>query len=312
MDGMQRLIPVASSLLRAFPPPNPIRRRVARVGQSRSRLYCSSVSVDPIGSTNNATPKKSGAGNGTKTNGLEYGPVLPAHLGGPDPHKLFTDKPDWSQLLEEEALHDEEIAELLEDCEGDPKKIYDKIKTRFEARSEEIMRARKGREEGMAVVFREYNPQDLWIWFELYEYPVENERKLLEEVVDSWFTLGHLGGFNCLNMQVLERGNDVSFMDYKVDKGIEDAGFALFHNMDELQYKGTWARFWVDLGSADELAIDILLNSLMQLSKEYVGIKKIFVGGINEDWKEDTLGRGGGDLAFRLGQPRAGPRSADF
>lgn len=68
----------------------------------------------------------------------------------------------------------------------------------------------------------------------------------------------------------------------------------------------------VDLGSADELAIDILLNSLMQLSKEYVGIKKIFVGGINEDWKEDTLGRGGGDLAFRLGQPRAGPRSADF
>jgi hypothetical protein len=42
----------------------------------------------------------------------------------------------------------------------------------------------------------------LQVWLELYEYPIDNERKLLEEVVDSWFTLGHLGGFNCLNLQV--------------------------------------------------------------------------------------------------------------
>lgn len=56
-------------------------------------------------------------------------------------------------------------------------------------------------------------------------------------------------------LQVLERGNDVSFMDYKVDKGIEDAGFALFHNMDELQYKGTWARFWSALVDQDLVSL---------------------------------------------------------
>jgi hypothetical protein len=31
---------------------------------------------------------------------------------------------------------------------------------------------------------------------------MENERKLLEEVIDAWYTLGHLGGYNTLNFQV--------------------------------------------------------------------------------------------------------------
>jgi hypothetical protein len=83
----------------------------------------------------------------------------------------------------------------------------------------------------MKVKFREFDPVNLWvrprsltappstaakprcgshrlaapaqIWLELYEYPLENERKLLEEVIDAWYTLGHLGGFNTLNLQVL-------------------------------------------------------------------------------------------------------------
>ena len=37
------------------------------------------------------------------------------------------------------------------------------IRTRFEARSAEIIQERKGRDEGMKVEFREFNAADLWV-----------------------------------------------------------------------------------------------------------------------------------------------------
>jgi len=220
---------------------------------------------------------------------------------GPPPPPPEDFKPDWQLLLEEEALHDEEVAELLEDCEGDANKIYEKVRQRFNARTAEIMRERQGREEGMEVLFRDFDASNLWVWMELYDYPLESERKLLEEVVDAWFTLGHLGGYNCLNLQVLEQGQQISNMKYDMKQATDEPLLALFHNMDEVEYKGNWARFWVDLGTADELSVDILINSLTQLSREYLGIKQLVVGGYNDDWREGTERKGGGDLFFRLG-----------
>jgi hypothetical protein len=55
------------------------------------------------------------------------------------------------------------------------------------------------------------------------------------------------------------------------------------------------------MGTADELSVDILINSLTQLSREYVGIKQLVVGGINDDWSEGTERKAGGDLFYRLG-----------
>lgn len=40
----------------------------------------------------------------------------------------------------------------------------------------------------------------------------------------------------------------------------------------------------VDLGTADELSLDCLINMLTSFSLEYVGIKKLFLGGENQDW----------------------------
>eukprot|EP00959_Pyramimonas_sp_CCMP1952_P184584 3859593-Pyramimonas_sp.AAC.3 len=102
-------------------------------------------------------------------------------------------------------------------------------------------------------------------------------------------------------MQVLEQGQEISNMKYDVQKATDEPLLALFHNMDEVEYEGNWARFWIDLGTADELSIDILINSLTQLSREYVGIKQLVVGGYNDDWREGTERKGGGDLFFRLG-----------
>ena len=50
------------------------------------------------------------------------------------------------------------------------------------------------------------------------------------------------------------------------------------------QNEGKWARCWFDLGTSDAIALDILLNALLQLSEEYVVIEILYIGGENEDW----------------------------
>jgi Protein of unknown function (DUF3531) len=39
-----------------------------------------------------------------------------------------------------------------------------------------------------------------------------------------------------------------------------------------------------DLGTGDEVGLDILINALQGCSEEYVGIKQLIIGGVNEDW----------------------------
>ena len=40
----------------------------------------------------------------------------------------------------------------------------------------------------------------------------------------------------------------------------------------------------VDMGTADELGIDILINCLHNVSADYLGIKQLSIGGADEDW----------------------------
>mmetsp|Transcript_13309 Transcript_13309/g.18181 ORF Transcript_13309/g.18181 Transcript_13309/m.18181 type:complete len:345 (-) Transcript_13309:65-1099(-) len=277
------------------------------------KIQCEATSPDNSAGVNGSSSEKRGEKLGDKLDDAkkekkgdkkakpgEYGPQLPPSMGGP---KEMKNIPNWQRLLEEEALKDEEVAELLEGCEGDPQQIYEKIRKRFNSRSADIISERERREAGMQVTFRDFDSFNLWVWIELYDYPMETERKLLEETIDAWFTLGHLGGFNCLNLQVSEQGEGVSYMEYDNKQALEDISLSLFHNMDEVQFQGNWARFWCDLGTADELSMDVLINVLTQLSREYVGIKQLVVGGINSDWKEGTEAKRGGDLFFRMGKP---------
>ncbi|HAZ45434.1 MAG TPA: DUF3531 domain-containing protein [Cyanobacteria bacterium UBA11371] len=135
----------------------------------------------------------------------------------------------------------------------------------------------------MQVQFREFNPFDLWIWIEFDMVPSKAEKQYLEEVFDSWFYLGKLGAFNAENLQVQDTGLDISYMEYD-DDAADNTLMALMHNMSDFEYQGTWGRCWFDLGTSDAIAIDILINALKQLSKEYVTIKQLFVGGENESW----------------------------
>ena len=100
---------------------------------------------------------------------------------------------------------------------------------------------------------------------------------------NSWFYLGQLGAFNAENLQVQDMGIDISYMDYNPHTS-EQAMMAPMHNMSDFQYLETWGRCWFDLGTSDLIALDILINALSQLSKEYVQIKTLIIGGVNEDW----------------------------
>lgn len=136
----------------------------------------------------------------------------------------------------------------------------------------------------MKVEFRECDFFDLWIWLEFQTEPFEIERQYVEEVFNSWFLLGKLGGFNAENLQVQDTGLDISYMEY--DESTADSSFmALMHNMGEVEYEGNWARCWFDLGTTDALALDVLINALEQLNKDYVPIERLIVGGENPNWK---------------------------
>lgn len=143
----------------------------------------------------------------------------------------------------------------------------------------------------MQVQFREFNPFDLWMWLEFSTVPSDSEKRYVEEVFNSWFYLGKLGGFNAENLQVQEVGLELSYMNY--DEQVADKSLmALMHNMGEFEYEGTWARCWFDLGTSDAIALDILINALKQMSQEYVNIESLYIGGENEDWSvEDSESR---------------------
>lgn len=219
--------------------------------------------------------------------------------GGEDGEDARAANEKWMEILKEESARDPEIAALLEGANGDPKAVEAKIRERFEQKKAKIYQERSGSTVPTLVRFREVNPFSCWIWVESHNAIAEMEKPLFEEVFKAWFVLGKLGGFNSYNMQAGENFDSVSFMDYSMEQAHEfstDTSSHVFHEMSEVEYKAEWARVWVDLGTADEMAFDVLINSLIQFSREYFGLKQVIVGGVNEDWTTEGSEYGDVDL----------------
>ncbi|MBE9039815.1 DUF3531 family protein [Oscillatoriales cyanobacterium LEGE 11467] len=135
----------------------------------------------------------------------------------------------------------------------------------------------------MKIQFREFNPFDVWFWIEFSTVPSPAEKQYVEELFDSWFFLGKLGGFNAENFQIQDEGLEIGYMEYN-EKIADRSMMALMHNMSDFEYQGTWGRCWFDLGTSDAVALDVLVNSLFQLSREFITIETFIVGGENIDW----------------------------
>ncbi len=139
----------------------------------------------------------------------------------------------------------------------------------------------------MEIKFREFDPFNCWIWFRFQDVPSQGERNYVDGVFDSWYVLGRLGGFNSENLQAHEAGADLNWFLYENEK-TSSINNAVMHNAGQLEYQGTWGRCWVDLGTSDTLAIDVLINALRQLDRDVCQIEELLIGGVNDDWPVET------------------------
>ena len=135
----------------------------------------------------------------------------------------------------------------------------------------------------MEVRFRDVDPFNCWIWLRFPQAPGQGERGYVETAFDSWFFLGKLGGFNAENLQVHDGGAELSWLSWDAEEA-DRALPALMHNMGAMEYEGAWGRCWVDMGTSDALALDVLINALRQLDHDVVEIEEVVIGGLNEDW----------------------------
>jgi len=135
----------------------------------------------------------------------------------------------------------------------------------------------------MRIQFREVDQFNCWIWIRFSKEPSQGERNYLDGVFDSWYVIGRMGGFNSENLQAHEASSELSWLDYDNNHS-SDALPALMHNVGQMEYEGNWARCWIDFGTSDNLAIDILINSLIQIEVDLLEIEEILIGGVNEDW----------------------------
>tara|TARA_Y100001968_G_scaffold217938_1_gene200531 strand:- start:11984 stop:12433 length:450 start_codon:yes stop_codon:yes gene_type:complete len=135
----------------------------------------------------------------------------------------------------------------------------------------------------MEVHFREVDTFNFWIWIRFTNVPSQGERNYIDGIFDSWYVIGRLGGFNSGNLQAHESPADLSWMPYDNEEARSTLP-SLMHNIGQLEYQEYWGRCWVDIGTCDSFAIDVLINSLMQIHEGVVQMEELFIGGLNEDW----------------------------
>lgn len=217
------------------------------------------------------------------------------------------DAPDWvKEMYDQVAKYPEEaksLGPLLEGTGGDPAKIEARARESLEAKIRAGPRpsplgtgagdAPPPPQAEMRVDFAErVDSFGVFLWFEFHFEPSAAEQELLGSVLESWFILGRLGGFDAMNMQMRGFSEGVEGLGGGArpewqppgssGEGGGDDGLnfpAAFHELHPPEFRGALAMAWANMGAADDLALDVLLNSLSGFSREYVGIKRVQIGG---------------------------------
>ncbi len=128
----------------------------------------------------------------------------------------------------------------------------------------------------MEIIFKQVIWGQLKITLELGSTPTPDEELYIKQVLDSWYTLGLLGGFNASSTP-LQDSDNLSLSSFSYVPRDERLP-SLMHNMGEVEFDDYQAACWFDLGTADALALDILINALETLSRDYVPLTKIIIG----------------------------------
>ncbi|KAB1224192.1 hypothetical protein CJ030_MR2G024403 [Morella rubra] len=210
--------------------------------------------------------------------------------------------PPWAKVLEDACKDDAELRALLGDSIGNPDLMRKRVEERVQKKGQDFCKSKTGSLLAFKVSFRDFNPLDSFIWFELYGSPSDRDVDLIGSVIQSWYVMGRLGAFNSANLQVSVMINLSSHSQQGylllVNASVEynplydaDKGFSVmpssFHDISDVEFQDNWGRVWVDLGTSDYFAIDVLLNCLTVLSSDYLGIQQIVFGSrCMGDWEE--------------------------
>lgn len=207
--------------------------------------------------------------------------------------------PAWAKILENACKDDTELRAVIGDSIGDPDMMRKRVEERVRKKGKDFRKSKSGSVLAFKVSFRDFNPLDSYIWFELYGAPTDRDVDLFGSVIQAWYAMGRLGAFNSSNLQLANSSLDNDPI-YDADK----AGSVLpcsFHDISDIEFQDNWGRFWVDLGTSDAFAIDVLLNCLTVLSSEYLGIQHVVLGGRRMgDWEEGMTSAEDGYKSFKI------------
>ncbi|XP_022725917.1 uncharacterized protein LOC111282190 [Durio zibethinus] len=207
--------------------------------------------------------------------------------------------PAWAKVLENACKDDEELRAVLGDSIGDPELMRKRVEERVRKKGREFHKQKTGSVLSFKVSFRDFNPLDSYIWFELYGPPSDREVNLIGSVIQSWYLMGRLGAFNSSNLQLANSSMEYDPL-YDADKGFKVMPSS-FHDISDVEFQDNWGRVWVDLGTSDFFAIDILLNCMTVLSADYLGIQQIVFGGrCIGDWEEGMTNPNYGYKYFKI------------
>ncbi|KAK8463581.1 hypothetical protein SEVIR_1G382000v4 [Setaria viridis] len=208
--------------------------------------------------------------------------------------------PGWARVLENACRDDEELRAILGDSIGNPELMKQRIQERVRKKGRaQFNKSKTGSIVAFKVSFRDFNPLNSFIWFELFGEPTDRDVDLLGGVIQAWYVMGRLGAYNSSNLQLSN-----SMLDYDPSYDSGEASSVLpssFHDISDVEFQDNWGRVWVDLGTSDYLALDVLLNCLTQLSSEHVGIKQVVFGGKRMgDWEEGMTNSDYGYKHFKI------------
>ncbi|PWA89696.1 hypothetical protein CTI12_AA110620 [Artemisia annua] len=110
-----------------------------------------------------------------------------------------------------------------------------------------------------------FSPVGSNIWFKLYGPPSDRDVDLIGSLANTSMEYNPL---------------------YDTDKGFNVMPSS-FHDVGDVEFQDNWGRVWVDIGTSDCFALDVLLSCLTVLSLEYLGIQQLVFGGRSMgDWEE--------------------------
>ncbi|KAJ4846272.1 hypothetical protein Tsubulata_008789 [Turnera subulata] len=194
---------------------------------------------------------------------------------------------------------DPEYAEILGDIVTNPEKARTKLVERMKKKRSTILQTKTGSDKPMKVTFNKFDFTDSYIWFEFYNTPLEKDVSLICNAIRAWHIIGRLGGCNSLNLQLSE-SEDSKRPEYDA---IEAAKMepTTFYNIGDLEIQENLARIWVDIGIAQPLLLDVLINALTQISTDYIGIKQLVFGGSEfENWDESLKSEDAGYSVHKI------------